>query len=1072
MAERVIEIVIKGKNLTGADFAAARKELRELEGGSKEAAASGMSLGSAFKVAGAAVAGIFTAQAIMRGVGSAFSFAKGAAFDMNATLEKSTLQFATLMGDTKRAEQHVRDLFQFAKATPFETGPIIEASRHMQTFGGDSLNTMENLGLLGDAAAATGAPIDQLGFWVGRMYAAMKGGQPFGEATMRLMEMGVLTPQVRAQMEALSESAGGGEKAFALFKDSIGGFSGAMVSQANTWEGLMSSISDAINITLADALKPFFDTAKSGAQMLLQVLGSEGTQRVFDDLKNSLTGAFGGDGQGMVKGLAGGLLTFASGAVTVADTVGRAFSFVKMVFAGTASVFGALMIAVSDGILQSVEMAEKIPGIGSKFQGVAAEARLMRAALHTSQQGFHDMAAEAWEGVKGNSAFSQTMSASKTAIEGLRGELSKATVTTNDSTTALRGAGKAQEEVTVLTKEQKAELVKSHKVLADFNAEVDKQNAGFARGMATIGDFTKAIEVYTDRVSKGIIGNALARKAHEDELDKLVRERTMSRYDFEIDAVTRWAAEEKLVIDKSVGNWRETVDAIDSVAKERKATLLRNNKELQDAMLLFPGLPAEFMVGMSVAGTVASKTFVEKMSGALQSVPGTLARAFEGGGDWLGAAKSIGSQFGSVIGDNIGSSMKALGALGGPLGAALGSLAGPLVGKIAGLFTSKNTQEVKAYNVEIGKVFSTLYDTYGTLDQLEAKAQSVGLSFRDNIGQQGKAGLEAVSNLAAEFKKRWDGLNESIATSNTELDTLIKKGADLGYVFDQQGNLVGVTFDKVKSKAAEFGVSLEGLGPTMRQQMIDEEAARIINGFELMEKAGADVGGILVGMKDEIGKVVGDSVKFGTTVPENMRPWIKNLIDTGQLIDDNGVAITDMSAIKFGAPVQSEFDQISSAIKSVVDKLAALIDTLNRSLTPAIDSATRDRTIRIGFEVDEPPDLGGDGWEGARRHATGTMGVYGVDFPDFGRGTRAILDNREAVVPYEQRFEFAQRVLSGGAASRTHTIAPTATPSVYIINDMKGARQVSEDEFRQIQARIDQGLITVPSRSITQRPGR
>ncbi len=103
----------------------------------------------------------------------------------------------------------------------------------------------------------------------------------------------------------------------------------------------------------------------------------------------------------------------------------------------------------------------------------------------------------------------------------------------------------------------------------------------------------------------------------------------------------------------------------------------------------------------------------------------------------------------------------------------------------------------------------------------------------------------------------------------------------------------------MKAKAEEFGISVDGLGPKFRQQGIDAEAAKIVNAFTLLEKAGGDVGGILVGLKDEIGKVVGDSIKFGTTVPKNMQPWIAELIRTGQLVDENGVAITDLSQIKF-----------------------------------------------------------------------------------------------------------------------------------------------------------------------------
>ena len=207
-------------------------------------------------------------------LGAGFGFLAKNAIDMNATLETSTLQFATLMGSTEQAEAHVRSLFEFAKATPFETGPIIEASRMMQTFGGEVLNTTDNLTLIGDAAAATGAPIDDLGFWVGRLYANLQAGQPFGEAAARLQELAVLSPQARQEMERLQEAGASGEEIFASFQGELGKFNGAMEAQAGTWEGLKSTIVDSIGIVSATALKPFFEMAKSGLGTVADFLSS------------------------------------------------------------------------------------------------------------------------------------------------------------------------------------------------------------------------------------------------------------------------------------------------------------------------------------------------------------------------------------------------------------------------------------------------------------------------------------------------------------------------------------------------------------------------------------------------------------------------------------------------------------------------------------------------------------------------------------------------------------------------------------------------------------------------------
>lgn len=233
-------------------------------------------LGGAVKSVGTIATGAFI------GIGAAavggFGVVMKSAFDMNATLETSTLQFETLMGDADKAAEHVAGLFEFAEKTPFETGPIIDASLKLQTFGGEALNTMENLTLIGDAAAATNAPIDELGFWVGRLFANLQAGQPFGEAAMRLQELAVMSPEARLQMEALQESGASAEEIFAVFQGSLGEFTGAMEKQAGTWQGLTSTIKDQFQIMSAQALKPFFDLAKEGLAGLSEWLNSPDVQ--------------------------------------------------------------------------------------------------------------------------------------------------------------------------------------------------------------------------------------------------------------------------------------------------------------------------------------------------------------------------------------------------------------------------------------------------------------------------------------------------------------------------------------------------------------------------------------------------------------------------------------------------------------------------------------------------------------------------------------------------------------------------------------------------------------------------
>lgn len=494
--------------------------------------------------------------------------------------------------------------------------------------------------------------------------------------------------------------------------------------------------------------------------------------------------------------------------------------------------------------------------------------------------------------------------------------------------------------------------------------------------------------------------------------------------------------------------------------------------------------------GIQVKGLSASLR--DGLSGVMQTIPGTLARAFEGGGNLMGAVKSIGSQIGSTIGGSVGL------AFGGPMGAAagqaIGSLVGPLIGKIGSLFTDKNKQQVQQYNGEIKKVQDSLLQQYGTMGDLEAAARRVGLSFAEAWGHQGKAGLDAFNQVAKEFKQRTEELNAKLAESSTKLGGLLTSSRDLGRSLPQAlrdsinglielglltgdvvaqfkalGNESGVDFKKMQEAAQRYGVDLGALGPQFQSARLHASAVEIINDFDLLTAGGADVGGVLSGMKDEISALVRDSIQFGTTIPANMQPWVNELFRTGQLTDANGQKMTDISALKFSDPIKTQWEVITSSLQEVVMSL--------RDIASSIGQIPTNKTLTISTNyVDQGPPPGfGDvsQWAGSSGDepgfSRGTFGMTGSDFPDFGAGQRVVLHHREAVVPYEDRVPFAQRVLGQASGLAAAAAIAVAAPNVYIVNDFTGARTVTESEFKQFQARLDGGGLQVPARAISAR---
>lgn len=231
---------------------------------------------------GAAVAGIGAL-----GVGLGIAAVEG--INMNASLEQSTMQFTTLMGDSDAAAAHVASLFDFAATTPFEMGPIVDASKQLQVFGGAALNSMENMTLVGDASAAVGQPINDVSFWVGRLYSSLMAGKPFGEAAARLQEMGIMGPEARSTLEGMQEAGADGTEIFAAFQGQLGDFTGAMELQSGSWVGLTSTIKDQLSMAAATVMKPFFDMAKEGLAGLAEWLDSPAVQAGLQNIVTGLT---------------------------------------------------------------------------------------------------------------------------------------------------------------------------------------------------------------------------------------------------------------------------------------------------------------------------------------------------------------------------------------------------------------------------------------------------------------------------------------------------------------------------------------------------------------------------------------------------------------------------------------------------------------------------------------------------------------------------------------------------------------------------------------------------------------
>lgn len=367
----------------------------------------------------------------------------------------------------------------------------------------------------------------------------------------------------------------------------------------------------------------------------------------------------------------------------------------------------------------------------------------------------------------------------------------------------------------------------------------------------------------------------------------------------------------------------------------------------------------------------------------LKNVPQTIVNALTGGGGMRGAAQAIGSQFGNTFGQMFGRTIQGLGSLGGPIFGALGSLAGPLIGKLfeiggpsrkelAGRDITRQFQEsFGGAQKMIGDVART-YELIGRgADQARADIEAMWRA--EKQGPEATAAardkiLSAYRELEERTKRIADSVNDVVdawdnagtyipqATRGAIAELAKMKGLTDEQRIALERLVRGPSFADIQQEAEGFGVTLQQLGPAFQGAAIDAETKRIMDFFQRARDAGADVGGVVAGLADEISKVVNDSRRFGQAIPENMKPLIELLAKTGQLTDDQGNKITDISTLSFkDTPLDESLNRLNETIEHLRDVLMSI---------PGVAQAAANGVPNNPFENWAPPP----GWE-ARANA-------------------------------------------------------------------------------------------------------
>lgn len=186
----------------------------------------------------------------------------GKAIKEASNMETLEASFKPLLKSADAAQKRMEELSKFAASTPFELPEIAKASMVLESLTRGALATGKGLTLVGDIAAATSRPFDEIAVSVGRLYDGLMSGRPVGEALSRLQELGAMSGEVRGQIEDLQKAGNKGMPVWDIAEKALMRFSGSMEVQSRTWSGKISTLTDNINLAFAAMGKPIMDTLK------------------------------------------------------------------------------------------------------------------------------------------------------------------------------------------------------------------------------------------------------------------------------------------------------------------------------------------------------------------------------------------------------------------------------------------------------------------------------------------------------------------------------------------------------------------------------------------------------------------------------------------------------------------------------------------------------------------------------------------------------------------------------------------------------------------------------------------
>ena len=292
---------------------------------------------------------------------------------LSGDMEALETSFKSLLKNGPAAKALVKDLIEFADATPFDPVPVAATGKQLLAFGFAAKEVKPLLRDIGDLAAAMEKPIEEVGDAFGRL----KAGQ-FGEAFERMRAFGITMQDLQGaglKFDKNGSFQGSADQALEAVRQIIRRkFGGGMSDLSVTFKGLFSTFQgywDALQRSfgtpIMQALKPVMEDATGLLKQWAPIAEDFGKKLATGVLV--IRELF----QNGKLGEAAGLGLQAAGAMLINQINAGFQGLVSMAFTGLAEAGGIFQSMVSDPKIWNGIRVYML-SIGEEFKGMLFQA--------------------------------------------------------------------------------------------------------------------------------------------------------------------------------------------------------------------------------------------------------------------------------------------------------------------------------------------------------------------------------------------------------------------------------------------------------------------------------------------------------------------------------------------------------------------------------------------------------------------------------------------------------------------------------------------------------------------------